>query len=80
MPFMLRAGMFRLMFQRVLDFPLSSSGAAVPCHTELQGDLCTGYRSFEPAWGVGPCHTREIYLRCGMRRRHRLRPGSNISQ
>ena len=49
MPFMLRAGTFRLMFQRVLDLSMASSGAAVPGHTGSQGGLCTGCRSFGPA-------------------------------
>ena len=59
--------------------PLSSSGAAIRGHTGSQGGICTDYRSFEPA-RVFDHVIFERYasdLRCGMRRRHHLRPGSH---
>ena len=59
MPFMLRAGTFGLMFQRVLDLSIVIFRYAVPGHTRSQGGLCNGCRSFGPSSDAAvPGHTR----------------------
>ena len=74
---MLRAGTFRLMFQRLLDLSIVIFRCRSTRSKGSQGGVCTGCRSFGQALAEWSCRTREICLRCGMRRRHRLWPGSH---